>query len=157
VSSLDYLAIALGAVALAFVVFVLVPMALLFGLRDSLEQRIKHRYSDPDALVSVNYEVSSFGVRARGLGQWKGNGALAVTRDELRFFQFLPQRELSLKLARVTGLRLVRSHLGKATTSELLRVEFSTERGPGAVAFWLREPAKLKATLETLTNLGGAG
>lgn len=156
-SSLDYLAIALGAVALAFVVFVLVPKALLFGLRDSLQQRIQHRYPDPRALVSVDYEVSSFGVKAQGLGQWKGNGALAVTLDELRFFQFLPQRELTLKLARITGLRLVRSHLGKATTSELLRVEFSTDRGPGAVAFWLREPAKLKATLEGLTKLGSAG
>jgi hypothetical protein len=153
-SSLDYLAIALGVIVFAFVIFVLLPKALLLGLRDSLEKRVQHRYPDPSELVSVEYRVSSFGVKARGLGQWRGNGALAITRDELRFFQFLPQRELTLKLSRVTGLSIVSSHLGKATTSDLLKIEFATEREPGAIAFWLPDPQALKAKLEALTDVG---
>lgn len=164
-SSLENLAIVLGVLAFAFVVFVLVPKGLLIALRDSLEQRVKRRYPDASALVAVEYQASSFGVRAEGLGNWKGNGALAVTKDELRFFQFLPQRELTLKLPRITGLEIVHSHMGKATTSELLRIEFTTDRGAGAIAFWLPEPKRLKQKLEefrkaqenapTLTGVGG--
>lgn len=155
VSSLQLLAIGLGVLAFAFIVFVLVPKGLLVALRDSLEQRIKHRYPNASELVAVEYRASSFGVKAEGLGNWRGNGALAVTKDELRFFQFLPQRELALQLPRITGIAIVRSHLGNTTTSELLRIEFTTDRGAGAVAFWLPDPKRLKRKLEELTGVSG--
>ncbi len=153
-SSLDYLAIALGALSFAFVVFVLVPKALLFGLRDSMRKRIARRYPEASELTRVEYRASSFGMNEASLGAWLGDGALVVTAKELCFFQTLPPRELTLQLTRITGLSIVRSRLGKPTTSSLLRIDFSSERPPGSIAFWVPDPSALMATLEAQAGIG---
>jgi hypothetical protein len=146
-SPLSVLAIALAALAGAFVLFVLVPKGLLAALRDSLEARVKHRYPD-SPLVFADYTANSFGIQSRGALQWRGNGALVMTEGELCFFQVLSQGELVIALDRITGLSLVREHLGKATTSHLLRVEFRGEQRADAVAFWVPRPQELKALID---------
>lgn len=146
-SPLSVLALALAAVAGAFVLFVLVPKGLLVALRDSLEARVKHRY--PHApLVFAEYRANTFGIESRGALQWRGNGALVMTDRELCFFQVLSEHELVIALERITRLRLVHQHLGKSTTSHLLRIEFRGEQRPEAVAFWVPKPDELKALIE---------
>lgn len=145
--SLTVLAIAVVALAAAFVLFVLVPRAVLAGFRESLEARIKHRYpNDPPAYAE--YAANSFGVESRGVLQWRGNGALVLTDAELCFFQILVDGALVIPLERISALHLVHKHLGKETPSRFLRVEFRGESGPAAVAFWVPGPEQLKSSIE---------
>jgi hypothetical protein len=146
-SPLTVLAILLAALAGAFVLFVLVPKGLLVALRDSLEARVKHRYPE-SPLVFAEYTANSFGIESRGALQWRGNGALVMTESELCFFQVLLEGELVIPLEHITKLRLVHKHLGKTTTSSLLRIEFRGEQRADAVAFWVPKPDVLKGLLE---------
>jgi hypothetical protein len=149
VQSLQLLAIIVGGIAFAFVVFVLLPKALLIGLRQSLEARVKRLYPEPEQLVLTEYSANFFGSSSRGATQWRGNGALALTERELTFFQLVPERVLVIPLSRITALEVVHKHLGKATTSQLLRVTFTTKQGKSeSVAYWLPKPAALKAQIE---------
>jgi hypothetical protein len=147
-STFTMLAIALAALAFAFVLFVVVPKALLTGMRGSLEARVKHRLQPDAKLVYAEYAANSFGVESRGAMQWRGNGALILTEKTLAFFQLFVERELVIPLERIKALRLVHKHLGKATPSQLLRVEFEGKQRLDAVAFWVPKPAELKALLE---------
>ena len=147
-STLTILAIALAALAFAFVLFVLVPKALLKGMRQSLEARVKGRLSAGATLVYEDYTANSFGVESRGVTQWRGNGALILTEKSLAFFQLFVEQELVIPLERVQALSLVHKHLGKATPSQLLRVEFRARERLDAVAFWVPRPSELKALIE---------
>ena len=152
-SPLQTLAILIGGLAFAFVVFVLIPRGLVAAFRKDLEARIQHRYTAPDQVVSVAYSATFFGLYARGQMQWRGSGALALTKTELAFFQALPQRVLTIPVARIAEVSLMSRHLGKPSTSLLLRVTFATSRGSqDTVAFWLKEPAPLKAQIEALPD-----
>lgn len=148
-SPLTVLAISLGALAAAFVLFVALPKALLIGFRDSLDQRIKHRYPDSSVIAFVDYTANSFGVESRGALQWRGNGALVLSDKDLRFFQIMVEEDLVISLERITRMALVHKHLGKATPSKLLRVEFRGRQRPDAVAFWVPDPQALKALIES--------
>jgi hypothetical protein len=136
--------------AFAFVVFVVLPRALLLGLRQSLEARVKHRYPAEGQLLWVDYSANFFGLYSRGGMQWRGNGALVLTETELAFFQMIPERVLVIPIARITALDVVSKHMGKSTpSSHLLRVTFSAKQGgEDAVAYWLPKPAELKGRLE---------
>lgn len=149
------LAVALAALGGAFVLFVLMPRALLAGMREALEQRVKRRYPEPSAIVRADFTASSFGVQSLGLGQWRGNGALVLTDKELCFFQFTPPLELAIPLAKITALRLVHSHLGKTTAMKLLRVEFTGKAGEDAVAYWVPDPARLERSIEARRGAPG--
>src|SRR5688500_5510960 len=100
-SPLSVLAIALAAIAGAFVLFVLVPKGLGVALRESLEIRVKHRYPNTP-LVFAEYAANSFGIESRGALQWRGTGALVMTDRELCFFQVLSEGELIIALERIT-------------------------------------------------------
>jgi hypothetical protein len=147
-SALTILAIALAALAFSFVVFVLLPKALLKGMRGSLEARVKARLGAGATLVHADYGASSFGVESRGALQWRGNGALILTEKTLAFFQLFAERELVIPLERIQALSLVHKHLGKVTSSRLLRVEFRANEQLDAVAFWVPKPEELKALIE---------
>lgn len=147
-SALTALAIALAALAFSFVVFVLLPKALLKGMRGSLEARVEARLSAGATLVYAEYTASSFGVESRGALQWRGNGALILTEKTLAFFQLFVEHELVIPVERIQALRLVHKHLGKATTSRLLRIEFQGNERLDAVAFWVPKPEELKALIE---------
>jgi hypothetical protein len=146
--SLNLLAIGLGGIAAAFALFVLLPKLFMLGLRDSLEGRVKHRYADASQVLFVEYSANSYGVLSKGATQWRGNGALVITKSELCFFQFLLERPLTLPLSRITGLSLVHKHLGKATLMQLLRVDFETKTGRDAIAFWVPKPEELKGLID---------
>jgi hypothetical protein len=150
VQPLQTLAVILGVIAFASVVFVLLPRALLIGLRQSLEARARTRYPAPGALLWLDCSANLFGSYSRGVTQWRGNGALALTETELTFFQLVPERVLVIPISRISALEIVPKHMGKSThSSDLLRVTFRTKQGGAdVVAYWLPKPAELKARLE---------
>jgi hypothetical protein len=148
VNPLFVLGIVLAALCVAFAIFVLLPKLFIAGMRGSLEARVAQRFPTEGSVLRSEYAASSFGVQSLGLAEWKGNGALVLTAQELRFFQFVPQKELRIFLEHIIALRLVRSHLGKSVGMQLLRVEFRGKRGPDAIAFWVPDPAAWQADLE---------
>lgn len=73
--------------------------------------------------------VNGLGWQSRGRGQVRGNGRLVLTPEELRFRQWMPQRETTIPLAAVTSVGTERSWLGKWVGSKLLCVRRRTSDG----------------------------
>ncbi len=63
---------------------------------------------------------------------------------------FLPKREVRIPLTAVSELTFTKSHLGKATVYDLLKVRFSVEGRTDSIAFYLTEPASWKLRIEEL-------
>ena len=116
-------------IALAFAV-VLVPVSrharrVQTGLEEELGDSIRR---------SAN--VSGLGLKSRGRGQMRGNGRLVLTPEELRFRQWIPQRETTIPLAAVTSVGTERTWLGKWVGSRLLCVRWRTPDGSEDAMAW---------------------
>ena len=84
--------------------------------------------------------VNGLGLQSRGRGQVRGNGRLVLTPEELRFRQWVPQRETTIPLAAVTSVGTERTWLGKWVGSKLLCVRWRTpDGGEDAMAWQVRE------------------
>ena len=84
--------------------------------------------------------VNGLGLQSRGRGQVRGNGRLALTSDELRFSQWVPQRETTIPLAAITSVGTERTWLGKWVGATLLCVRWRTPDGSeDAMAWQLRD------------------
>jgi len=142
---------ALGVVALVLAIFVFI--ALVFAvilipvarrakrLRAGLEEELG------DAVRRIA-NVRGLGLESRGPRQMRGNGWLVLTPDELRFRQWVPQRETRIPLATVTAVETKRSWLGKTVGSALLCVRWRTSGGTEDAMAW--EVADLEAWLAVL-------
>jgi hypothetical protein len=76
------------------------------------------------------------GLESRGRGQVRGNGWLALTAEELRFRQWVPQRETAIPLAAVTVVETRKTWLGKWVGSRLLCVRWRTDGGGEDAMAW---------------------
>lgn len=80
--------------------------------------------------------VRGLGLQSRGKGQVRGNGWLVLTGEELRFRQWVPQRETVIPLAAVTTVGTERWWLGKTVGSRLLCVRWHTSDGDEDAMAW---------------------
>ncbi len=132
----------LGVVALvlAILVFVALPFALVLAVSrraKRVQTGLKEELGDS---VRRSANVSGLGLQSRGRGQVRGNGRLVLTPEELRFHQWIPQRETTIPLAAVTSVETERSWLGKWVGSRLLCVRWRTsDGGEDAMAWQLRD------------------
>ena len=76
----------------------------------------------------------SLGVSSAGRLQVRGNGQLALARDQLVFLQLVPRRQVSIPLAAIVKVDTTRAHLGKTVGRKLLRVSWTTPAGEDAIA-----------------------
>jgi hypothetical protein len=119
---------------LAFVALVLV-LAMI-----PVRRRARRLKADlpPGALRVAN--AQGLGLQSRGKGQLRGNGWLALTHDELRFRQWIPDRETRIPLAAITAVDTDRWWLGKSVGRKLLVVRWRTpEGGEDAMAWNVRD------------------
>ena len=80
------------------------------------------------------------GLESRGARQVRGNGWLVLAGGELRFRQWVPDRETRIPLAQVTAVETRRWWLGKSVGSRLLCVRWRTpEGGEDAMAWQVRD------------------
>ena len=146
-------AIIIGSITLGVIAFLLVLSLLaklvLHSLKGPLEARIAEHYG-PDDILMKDLGANSFGLESRGVRQWRGNGGLVLTADGLHFFQFLPRRDLRIPLAAITEITFPRSHLGKATIYDLLKVRFSVDGKPDSIAWYLADPRAWQERIEEL-------
>jgi hypothetical protein len=80
------------------------------------------------ALDVVRRDKANFyGLASAGGAQVRGLGVLALTPDELVFAQLVPDREIRVPRAGISGVRTERSFLGKTQGRDLLVVTWSDD------------------------------
>lgn len=79
--------------------------------------------------------AQSFGIRSKGVGQWRGSGELALFEDELVFVQAFAENHIRAKLSDIVGVTTPRSFLGKTQGAKLLAVEWRAGAVSDQVAF----------------------
>jgi hypothetical protein len=140
--------VALGVVVVVLV-FVVVPKLVLHLMKGPLEARIAAHYG-PDEILMKDLAANSFGLESKGVWQGRGNGGLVLTKDYLHFFRFVRGADLRVSLGAITELSFTKSHLGKATIYNLLKVRFSVDGTTDSIAWYLTDPRAWKTTIEEL-------
>ncbi len=83
-------------------------------------------------------DANSFGVESGGKWQVRGNGNLALTKRELLFAQWVPNRVLRIPRPDILEVTTARSHLGKGIGRDLLKVDWTNELGEAdSIALWV--------------------
>jgi hypothetical protein len=80
--------------------------------------------------------AQGLGLESRGKGQVRGNGWLVLTHDELRFRQWVPNRETRIPRAAITAVETDRWWLGKSVGRKLLVVRWRTPEGREDAMAW---------------------
>lgn len=130
-------------------VFVVVRKLGLRLMKPMLEARIAAHH-DPDEILLKDLGANSFGQDSQGVWQVRGNGGLVLTPECLHFFMFLPKRDLCVPLDTITEMTITKSHLGKATVFDLLKVRFSMDNKSDSIAWYLNDPTAWKNRIEQL-------
>ena len=157
-STAEVIGLALGVVAITLVVSVVAKLALHL-MKRPLETRIAAHYG-PDEILMKDLAAMSFGLESKGVWQGRGNGGLVLTGDFLHFFRFVRGADLRVPLGAITALTFTKSHLGKSTIYDLLKVRFSVDGKTDSIAWYLTDPRAWKNQIEVVnagrpTNEGG--
>jgi hypothetical protein len=116
-------------------------------MKKPLEARIAAQYAEHEVLLK-DLGANSFGLESKGVFQLRGNGALVLTASHLHFFQFLTKREVRIPLGAITELGFTHTHLGKATTRNLLKVRFEEGGKADSIAWYVNDPQAWKERIE---------
>lgn len=138
----------LSVIAATLLIFLFVAFAIK-RIRSSLEARVAKIYT-PSEILMRDFSANSFGQESKGVWQVRGNGALVLTKNGLHFFRLVPGDDLRVPLAAITDLSFTKSHLGKATIYNLLKVRFSTNGETDSIAWYLRVPNAWKTKIEEI-------
>ena len=100
--------------------------------------RVEGRLAELD--VQQQAKGTFYGLASGGEGQMRRLGTLVLTPDALVFLQFVPEGEVTIRRADVTGSVATTSFLGKTQDRELLVVSFTSDAagspGGGDQAAW---------------------
>jgi len=144
--------IVLGVLVITLVAVVMSKVVLHF-MQGPLEDRIAAQYR-PDEILMKDLKANSFGRESAGVWQLRGNGGLVLTGKQLHFFMFLPKSNLCVPLDAISKLTITKSHLGKATLYDLLKVHFSADGKIDSIAWYLTDPKVWKNKIEALKARG---
>ncbi len=100
------------------------------------KQEIKKRFQGKD-ILKMSVGANCFGQETVGLAQVRGNGTLVLTEEGLFFKMWMPQKTIMIDMAEITGLEIVKSHLGKTKFCPLLKVSFTNQEGVQDSVAWL--------------------
>ena len=142
----ESLKIVLPVFAGLLVVMAVVRFAIVWLRRRTCEH-IRRKFAGK-LIVRESIGANFFGRLSLGMGQIRGNGVLVLTPDELYFMMFVPRREVTIPLDRITSVSMPRSHLRKTVGMKLLRVDFASESGEDAAAWAVRDPGQWVADLK---------
>jgi hypothetical protein len=101
-----------------------------------LRRRAERHFAGEDLLREE--DANSLGVDSAGKWQVRGNGNLALTKRELLFAQWVPNRLVRIPRSDILEVTTTRSHLGKWIARDLLKVVWTNELGkPDSIALWV--------------------
>lgn len=118
-------------------------------IKRPLEERIAAIYHADQILLS-DLTANNFGLESWGVFQGRGNGALVLTKNCLHFFRFIKGGDVRIPLESITDVSFTKSHLGKATIYNLLKVQFVTEGKRDSIAWYLADSDTWKNTINNL-------
>jgi hypothetical protein len=134
---------------LAGILVLLVIQRVIMGaLRHRMMKMVQERFAG-HGIQLMSLGANFFGQQSRGMAQIRGNGALVLLDDRLCFILAAPRREFVIPLQQITGVTLAKSHLGKTILQSLLRVDYTTDQGPDAIAWALSDPEKWLREIES--------
>ena len=143
------LAIATGVLVVVGTSLWLFFSVFLKGMETSGQQRLQERFT-ADQILRSETSANFFGLQSRGRGQIRGNGVLALTREELWFSQFITRKEIRIPLVEIQAVSLVDSHLGKRVFGrQVVKVEFQAATGADAAAWLVGDPNGWKTAIES--------
>ncbi|MHC4607344.1 MAG: hypothetical protein ACYTAF_10520 [Planctomycetota bacterium] len=139
--------VVLGLILLTALIVPAVLILWIRGLSRSAAAEMRERLGEHRILL-MEPGANFFGRKSLGVAQIRGNGCLALTRDELHFIMWVPRREIRIPRSDILRAEKTRTHVGKASIFPLLRVRFRNEEGKeDAIAWRVR---KLPEWLEKL-------
>lgn len=107
--------------------------------RERIVSEVRERLG-PAGLAKLEDGANSFGVESGGAFQWRGNGCLGTSSDDILFIMWWPRREIHINRKDVSAVDRARSHLGKTIGRDLLRVRFTNPEGAAdSVAWWVSD------------------
>lgn len=104
-----------------------------------------------EAILMVSSSANFFGVASRKGRQIRGNGVLAVTREQVVFLQWVPKKRLTIPIRSISHVSSVKAFNGKTRFRPLLKIEFTDEIGQQEAGGWL--VTNLDQWLNTLKSL----
>jgi hypothetical protein len=121
-----------------------------------LRRRARRHFAGSDLLREE--DANSFGVESAGPWQVRGNGTLALTKHEVLFAQWVPNRLLRIPRRAIVEVTTVRSHLGKTVGRKLLKVVWTTEVGQqDSIALWVADLGGWLDALDSDRSRGESG
>jgi hypothetical protein len=93
-------------------------------------------------------KANFFGRDSSGMKQLRGNGILALTREELQYHMFLPKKAWRIPLGRIQEIEHPRSFKGRSVFRELLVVSYRDENGfPERIGILVEDPRQWAADI----------
>ena len=118
------------------------------SIRRKLQAHVQARFNPAD-IIGATTRANFLGVRSKGGGQIRGNGALVLTREQLFFVRAVPLKEFTLPLESIREVTLPRSFNGKSVLMPLLCVHYGSDGVDDAMAWALKDPQRWKKAIET--------
>ena len=100
------------------------------------KQEIMSKFEKSKVLMGPQ-SANSFGQESLGVKQVRGNGLLILTEHELYFGMYLPKKDFHIPLTLIQCVEIVRSHLYKTKSRDLLKVVFTNDNGQTDSIAWL--------------------
>ena len=121
-------------IAAALVAIAALVLALILR-RNAIWERLR-RDLGASRIVAGERTVLYLGLKSKGGRQWRGNGALAATSDEIRFRGWVLLREVRIPRRDVVDVSTTTAHAGKTLAMPLLAITFRDADGRVDVAAW---------------------
>ncbi|RLI61498.1 MAG: hypothetical protein DRO88_12960 [Promethearchaeia archaeon] len=91
-----------------------------------------------DSFEIVDNMANFAGIKSKGYSQIRGNGVLALTREYLIFYMWLPQRKFVIPRQSISKVEQVKSFLGKFRAIPLMQITFLNSNGfQDKMAWWV--------------------
>jgi len=126
---------------------------LILGLSKGIKSqslKLVAKYYTTDQIIMVDYLANCFGLQSAGVWQVRGNGGLVLTKDCLHFLMLLPNKEFRIPLKNITRMTITKSHLGKATPFDLLKVTFLNKGEEDSIAWLIKSPNDWISAIEQI-------
>ena len=136
-------------------IFVLLVFLFLITLRRKklLVEFQKQNDFSPGNVLCRDDTANFFGIKSLGYKQFRGNGLLLLTKDNLYFNRFFPEKEIIIPITSIVSVDTPKSFLGKTIFRELLQVNFINENGKQDSAAWyVKDFRMFKEKLEELIS-----
>ncbi len=131
------------------VVACLLQLGLHKGIKTQTLKLVAKRYP-AERIVLADYLANCFGLQSAGVWQTRGIGGLVLTSECLHFFMLLPNKEFRIPLREITKMTIAKSHLGKATPFDLLKVTFNKDGMEDSIAWLIKNPRNWISTIEQI-------